>query len=69
MKKPNAADVYYFIQRNILKSETPDQLATCQKMINCAMIQGYMFCEELKREWRVRDGELILQTLRYPVTE
>lgn len=67
MKKPNAADVYYFIERNIKSCQYQAQIESCSKLIDSARIQGYAFVGDLCDQLQVQRVWLIAE--RYPVAE
>lgn len=67
MKKPNAAEVYYFIERNINCCQNDAHIEACSKLIDSARIQGFRFVDELRDQLQVKRVELIAE--RYPVSE
>ncbi len=67
MKKPNAGDVYYFIQRNINRCLNEAHINNCSKLIDSARTQGYAFVDNLCDQLQWKRVELIVN--HYPVTE
>lgn len=73
MKKPNAAEVYYFIKRNIRRCENEVHINNCSKLIGFARCYDYAFIDDSTNGFslcdllQIKRVELIAE--QYPVTE
>jgi hypothetical protein len=66
-KKPNAASVYYFIERSIESCKNEEHLEKCSVLIDSAIFYNYAFVPELRHKelWQ----RVLLIAQRYPVFE